>query len=128
MKKIVIDSDIIVEHLTVKKYPSILRKLLSKYFCYTTVFNAIELFSKCKTDLDRQSMAKAMSCIKLLGMNPKPSISFGKTYAKGQKKNIKETYTFIATLCIEAKLTLATLRPTKYSWIKNLQILKDDSF
>lgn len=128
MKKIVVDSDIIAQHLVNIKYPSTLRKLSSKYFCYTTVFNTIELFSLCTSESEKENLAEALTALKIIGMNPKPSKSFSNFYAKSRKKNVKETYAYIAGLCFEAKLPLATFRQSKYKWTKELQILNKDTF
>lgn len=128
MKKIVVDSDIIAQHLVNTKSPSILRKLLSKYFCYTTVLNTIELFSLCKSDSEKNNLAEALTSLKILGMNPKPSKLYSNFYAKARKKNVNKNYAYIAGLCCISKLPLATLRRTKYKWTKELQILNKDTF
>ncbi len=128
MKKVVVDSDIIVEHVSSSKYPSKFRQITSNYFCYTTVFNAIELFSICKTDFERETISEALCGIKILGMNPKPSKSFGKIYAKPRGKNSNNLSAFIGALCLESKLPLLTLRPKNYRWLPELQILQNETF
>ena len=63
VKKIVVDSSIIAEHLTTTNNESFLRQLTKKYFCYTTVFNAIELFAASKSLKETQAIEDAMNAM-----------------------------------------------------------------
>ena len=63
VKKVIVDTDLIVEHVAgnADGGPSRLRRIMSQAFCYTTVFNAIEAFALCRSDVERQAIEDAMS-------------------------------------------------------------------
>jgi predicted nucleic acid-binding protein len=117
--KIIVDTDIIADHLVTETSPSLLRKLMRQYFCYTTVFNAIELFSAARSEKEIQLIDDAMSAMKVLGLNSKSAKNFAKHFSQS-----KETMTaLIAGVCIESKLPIVTLTPNRYKKIKLLEIL-----
>lgn len=119
MKKIVVDSDIIAEHLTTGKNESLLRALSREYFCYTTVFNAIELFASAQSLKEREAVQHAMDALKVLGISPKSAKNIGAVVS-----SVKKDYTaLIAGVCLESKLPIMTMRPKRYSGIKKLFVI-----
>lgn len=44
MKQILVDTDILIDHLITTEKESTLIKLMTKYDCYTTVINATEVY------------------------------------------------------------------------------------
>ncbi len=119
VKKIVVDTDIIAEHLMTGKKESILRALSREYFCYTTVFNAIELFGAAKSLKEKESVRHAMDALKVLGISPKSAKNIGEVVS-----STKKDYTaLIAGVCLEAKLPIATMRPKRYIKVKALKVL-----
>lgn len=118
IKKIVVDSDIIAEHVLTENYQSVLRKLSKEYFCYTTVFNAIELFSLAESLKERQAIENAMSALKVLGINGKSA----KNIAAAISSTKKDFPALIAGVCLESRLPIATMREKRYTGIKKLQI------
>ncbi len=119
-KKIIVDSSIIAEHLIVKNGKSILRSLSGEYFCYTTVFNAIELFAVSKSLKETQAIEDAMGAMKVLGVNAKSAKNIG-TVVSSSKKDFAA---LIAGVCLESKLPIITLEPKRFSNIRNLQVIK----
>ena len=119
VKKIVVDSSIIVEHLVTTKKESILRKLSAKYFCYTTVFCAIELFAAAQSLKEKEAVQKALNALKVLGINPKSA----KNIALSISSTIKDFAALTAGICIESKLPIITLNPKRYSGVKGLTVL-----
>ena len=119
VKKIVIDSDIILDHVVSERSPSLLRKIAREYFCYTTVFNAIELFSAAKTNKEVCAIEDAMSAIKVLGLNYKSAKNIAKLYSVSQQALTG----LIAGVCIEAKLPIVTLMPDRYKRYRLLKVL-----
>ena len=122
-KKVVIDTDLLVEHLTGKEQvgPSRLRRVMQQAFCYTTVFNAIEAFSLCRTDVERRMLEDSMSALKILGLNAKSGKAIGTLARRG--KSAIDVPLLVAGLCRESRLPLVTGRPDKYRHVKGLEIL-----
>ena len=119
VKKIVVDTDIIAEHLLTGKKESVLRALSREYFCYTTVFNAIELFGAAKSLKEKESVRHAMDALKVLGISPKSAKNIGEVVS-----STKKDYTaLIAGICLEAKLPIASMRPKQYIKVKALKVL-----
>lgn len=124
VRKIVVDSDIIADHLVTKESRSLLRMLMSEYFCYTTVFNAIELFSAARSKKEIQAVDDAMNAMKVVGVNSKSAKSIAKHLTQS-----KETLSgLIAGVCIESKLPIVTLREKQYKKFKVLEVLSAKKF
>lgn len=119
LKKIVVDSDIIADHLTTTKNESYLRKLSKLCFCYTTVFNAIELFAAAGSLKETQAVQEAMDALKILGINPKSA----KNIASVVSSSKKDFAALIAGVCMESKLPIVTLHPKRFSRIKELKVV-----
>lgn len=121
-RKIVVDTDIILEHLVHDEGSSLLRRLMSGFFCYTTVFNAIEAFSAARSEKEIQAVDDAMSAMKVLGLNAKSAKSVGRIFF-GNRDGTKGLTLLIAGICIESKLPIATMNPGRFSHVKQIQIL-----
>ena len=118
VKKIVVDSSIIADHLTTANGESLLRKLSKEYFCYTTVFNAIELFAVSNSLKETQAIEDAMSAMKVLGVNSKSAKNIA-AVVSSSKNNFTA---LVAGVCIESKLPIVTLNPKRFSGIKKLKV------
>jgi predicted nucleic acid-binding protein len=119
VKKIVVDASIIAEHLTTTEGRSVLRELSQRYFCYTTVFSAIELFACAKSLKETRAVQDAMDALKVLGINPKSAKNIGAIVSSSEKKDFSA---LIAAVCLESKLPLVTFTPQRYRGIKKLDI------
>lgn len=119
VSRIVIDTDIIVDHLVTGEAVSILRRLMSQYFCYTTVFTAVELFAGARSSKERQAVEGAMSAMKVLGLNAKSA----KNIAPVVVKNRKTVAGLIAGLCIESGLPIVTMTPKRFAAGTALKIM-----
>jgi predicted nucleic acid-binding protein len=108
--RIVIDSDVFVDHLCGKDQPSLLRLAAQKFFCYTTVFQAIELFSFARSEQEFRAIEDSMASVKVLGLNAKNARLYGTLVSK--KKNVLRA--LAAGLCRESKLPLLTGRPGEF--------------
>jgi predicted nucleic acid-binding protein len=120
MKKIVVDTSIIAEHLTTVQKRSFLRELSKRYFCYTTVFNAIELFAAAGSLKETQMVQKAMDGLKVLGINPKSAKNIGAVVSSSKKRDFS---VLTASICLESGLSLVTLQPKRYAGIKKLDVI-----
>ncbi len=112
MYKVLVHTDIILQHLLHdKNSKSILREAQKKVFCYTTVFNAIEIFSICKESNEFYFAQEAMSSMKILGLNSKNAKVYGKMYGENSLRSFN---TLIATLSLESKLPILTTQPKEF--------------
>jgi len=116
-----VHTDVFVEHLTGRRYPSVLRMALRKFFCYTTVFQAIELFSLAKTEKARSAIEDSMAAMKLMGLNPKNARRYGELMAA--KKNKDRYNLLIAGLCIDSRLPLLTDERADFKGIPGLIVI-----
>ncbi len=123
VKKVIVDTDLIVEHVmgSVEGGPSRLRRIMSQAFCYTTVFNAIEAFSLCRSDIERRAIEDAMSALKILGVNARSSKAIGRS-AEDRNAPV-DLQVLVAGVCRESRLPLVTGRPEKYRSMKGLELL-----
>lgn len=121
VKKIVVDSSIIADHLTTTKVESYLRKLSKQYFCYTTVFNAIELFASAKSLKETEAIQDAMDALKVLGINPKSAKNIASVVSSNKKNSFAA---LIAGICVESKLPIVTMNAKRFSGIKKLEIIR----
>lgn len=118
--KIVVDTSVIVEHLTTVRERSYLRELSARMFCYTTVFNAIELFAAAGSPKEKQAVQDAMDALKVLGINPKSAKNIGTVISSTRTTDMTA---LIAAVCLESKLPLATLQPKRYKGFTSLQVI-----
>ena len=123
IRKIVVDTDLFVDHLTTAEPPSVLRLALQKFFCYTTVFQAIELFSLARTAGEQQAMEDAMASVKVLGLNARNAPAYGALVAAHRRRSL--TALLAGGLCLESKLPLLTGRPSMYRGLGILLVSGD---
>lgn len=123
VQKIVVDTDIIIDHLVHGDGASFLRMAMNTCFCYTTVFNAIEVFSMAQSRKEIQAVDDAMSAMKVLGLNSKSAKSIGTIYSNGFSVRKKILPTLIAGVCIESRLPIVTMNPKRFSRIKHLRVI-----
>lgn len=120
--KIVIDTDVLADHL-LNPGPgeSSLRMAMKMFFCYTTVYNAIELFALARTEGERTAVEGAMGAMKILGLNAKSARKYGEWFPdEGKRKGL---HWLIAGICTEAKLPLLTGRPGRYRAFPGVPLL-----
>ncbi len=119
--KIVIHTDVFLEHLRGNKHPSVLRQTMGKFFCYATVFQAIELFSLAESEKECTAIEDSMSALKVMGLNPKQSRKYGVLLTSA--KRLDTLNVLIAGLCLESKLPILTDRKADFKGIKGLVVV-----
>ncbi len=120
--RIVVDTDVLADHLVTRRHPSALRVAMGERFCYATVFSAIELFAAANTPGEVRQIERTLSAMKILGMNGKAGKHVGLLVRKsGEHPGIGQ---LIAGLCVESGLPLLTMRPGRYAGIKGLRIIR----
>lgn len=130
MKKIVVDSDIILEHLIGSAAsernsdPSMLRKVMAQFFCYTTVFNAAELFSICRTPAEQRVVEDVMASMKVLGLNGKSAKNVGMHIARSRGERMVDVGSLVAGVCLESHLPLLTASESQYRGIRSLRLIR----
>ena len=114
-----IHTDVFVEHLCGGEHPSVLRQTMSRFFCYTTVFQAIELFSLAKSEKERMAIEDSMAAMKIMGLNPKQARKYGELLASSKRVlNV-----LIAGLCMEGKLPILTDRKPDFKGMRGLVVV-----
>ncbi len=121
-KKLIIDSDVLLDHLLTEGC-SDLRRLMRASFCYTTVFNAAELFALCRTTRQRQAVRRMLTGLKVLGLNGRSGRTVGRMIPDRQRTGPALLTAMIAGLCVESGLPLVTGRPQRYQGIHGLRLL-----
>ena len=87
-KKFLIDTDIIISHITIKNdRHSDLIKLMQRGICFTTVINAVELFSAAEDDHQLEVIRKVLNVFKVLGLNSRYALKVSefKNYVKNNR-------------------------------------------
>jgi predicted nucleic acid-binding protein len=119
--KIVVHTDVFVDHLGGRHHPSVLRLALRKFFCYTTVFQAIELFAMARTEREHRAVEDSMAAMKLMGLNPKNARKYGELFASKRKKD--RYALLIGGLCIDSRLPLLTNESATFKGIPGLTLI-----
>ena len=119
--KLVVHTDVLLAHLRETGHPSVLRRAMGLFFCYTTVFHAVELFSQMRTTVERKAAEDAMSAMKILGLNPKNAMLYGRLFASYPGRRSMDL--LVAGLCIESRLPLLTGRSKEFSGIRGLTLI-----
>ena len=96
---------------------------MSQTFCYTTVFNAIELFSLCKSAHERQVVENVMHAVKILGLNGKSAKNVGLYRGRFGSRQLSDLEVLIAGVCLESRLPILTGRPNRYRAVHTLRVL-----
>jgi predicted nucleic acid-binding protein len=119
--KLVVHSDVLLDHLRGEDHPSVLRRTMGLFFCYTTVFQAVEVFARMRTETERRAAEDAMSAMKLLGLNPKNAPLYGRLFARHPGRRPMDL--LVSGLCIEAGLPLLTGRRKEFAGIEGLRVI-----
>lgn len=116
----VLDTGLFAAHLAaVPGRRTALRDALRTWFCYTTVFNAMELFAAARSARERRAVEDVLSAVKILGMNGRNAGKFAKIAPAGPRGI--DPAALIAGICIEARLPLVTDRPRLFSGFRALR-------
>lgn len=122
MEKFLLETDIIVDHLTTEDKNSLLVKLMQKGVCYTTVLNASELYLACKTPEEKNCVDAVLYSLKILGIHPRYSLSVHKY--QQQKSSLRDSlFSVVAEI---NKLPVVTKNSDRYSGL-NIKIIHPNS-
>jgi predicted nucleic acid-binding protein len=132
-QKVVVDTDVILEHLTMavsegRGRKSVLRSAMSKFFCYTTVFNVIELFGLCENEKQSHAVESALGALKILGLNGKSGRAVGSVIHRTRTRGLRDFDALIGGICVESRLPLLTGRAKNFHGIKTLRVMRASEF
>lgn len=96
---------------------------MRQYFCYTTVFNAAELFAAARTHSEGMAVENALHAMKILGLNGKSA----KNIAPLLRTSRTEMAGLIAGICSESRLPIVTMRPERYAGIRKIEVIHAES-
>ena len=119
--KVMVHTDVILDHLYGTKHPSVLRQAMSTFFCYTSVFQAVEVFAVALSPRERKAAEEAMSAMKLLGLNPKYAMRYGDLFAAHPR--LHPNVLLVAGLCLESRLPVLTGRTKEFKGIRGLTLI-----
>ncbi len=122
-KKLVIHSDIIAEHLLQPPAgPSVLRRAMREFFCYTTVVNAMELFSCGTSARHQRAIEHALGAMKILGVNSRTAKNFALLLRRYPDRPLGDL--LVAGICLESRLPLLTGLQERFSGIRRLTLVE----
>lgn len=94
---------------------------MGKFFCYTTVFHAIGLFSLVQNEREQRVIEDVMASMKVLGLNPKSAAKYGELFRGRNRRSMWSL--MIAGMCLESRLPLLTDNAGEFRGIPGLVIV-----
>jgi predicted nucleic acid-binding protein len=94
---------------------------MGTFFCYATVFQAVEVFAALHSERRRNAAMEAFSSMKLLGLAPKNAPLYGDLLARFPGKRSMDL--LVAGLCLESGLPLLTNRCREFAAIPALVVV-----
>ena len=117
MVKYLLETDLLVDHLTSNKNGYLL-KLMQTGICFTTVLNASELLSACKNENEMSAVRSVLDSLKVLGLHSRYALSVPEFSDK--TKDLRDA--LISVVSSINKLPIVTLNIKKYKKT-NLKII-----
>ncbi len=109
MKQYLIETDVLREYLV--SHNSLLRSALSEGVCYTTMYNALEIFRLAKNEAEREVVKNMLSVVRVLGFNYRYAEQFAqiiREIEEQSKTDITEREALIIGMAKTSKLTILT--------------------
>lgn len=109
MKQYLIETDVLREYLVTKN--SLLRTALSTGVCYTTMYNALEIFRLAKNEGEKEVVKNMLSVVRVLGFNYRYAEQFAliiKEIEEQSKTDLTEREALIIGMAKTSKLTILT--------------------
>ena len=104
-----IETDVLREYLVSSN--SLLRTALSEGVCYTTMYNALEIFRLAKSEGEREIVKNMLSVVRVLGFNYRYAEQFALIIKEIEQKSgtdITQRETLIIGMAKTSKLTILT--------------------
>ncbi len=109
MKQFLIETDVLREYLVTKN--SLLRTALSEGVCYTTMYNALEIFRLARNEGEKEVVKNMLSVVRVLGFNYRYAEQFAqiiREIEEESKTDITEREALIIGMAKTSKLTILT--------------------
>lgn len=109
MKQFLIETDVLREYLVSRN--SLLRSALSQGVCYTTMYNALEIFRLAKSEAEREVVKNMLSVVRVLGFNYRYAEQFASIITDIEEKSktdITEREALIIGMAKTSKLVILT--------------------
>lgn len=109
MKQFLIETDVLREYLVSRN--SLLRSALSEGVCYTTMYNALEIFRLAKSEAEREVVKNMLSVVRVLGFNYRYAEQFASIIIDIEEKSktdITEREALIIGMAKTSKLVILT--------------------
>lgn len=125
MKQILVDTDILFDHLITEEKESTLIKLMSKYDCFTTVINAIEVYELAGKE-NKKYADMMLYGFKVLGIHSRYAEKVADLISDAKNRNISWNLrdALIVMMAVQNKLILTTFNDEKYLNYNNVKLLK----
>ncbi len=125
MKQILVDTDILFDHLITDEKKSTLTKLMSRYDCFTTVINAIEVYEFAGKENKRYADMMLYG-FKVLGIHSRYAEKVADLILDAKSRNLNWNLrdALIVMMAVQNKLILATFNEKKYLNYTNVKFLK----
>ncbi len=101
---------------------------MAEFFCYTTVFNAAELFSLCRTKRELSAVEDVLYAMKVLGLNGKSAKNIATLLSRARALDMRDLDALVAGVCAESRLPLLTAEPQRYKGLGALKVMTPDDF
>ena len=124
--KVMLHTDVIAAHLRGETSPSVMRQAAALFLCYTTVFNAIELFRMFPDERGRSAVEDTLGATKILGLNAKQAPKFASLMRAAGRTD--QWRVLVAGLCIESRLPLVTASPARFRRMPGLAVIPAEVF
>jgi predicted nucleic acid-binding protein len=119
--KLLVHTDVIADHLTTGRGPSLLRRAAGSALCYTTVLQAASLFAMARTTAEQRAVEECLGAFKILGINARQARAYGRLLARHPRLDPADV--LAAALCLDARLPLLTGRPGLFRGIRGLRLV-----
>jgi predicted nucleic acid-binding protein len=107
-----IETDVLREYLIAPKgEETVLRKALSSGVCYTTMYNALELFRACSSKEETDAVLQMLMVVRVLGFNSRFGQSFAEIAGEIEKESgiiLTHREAMIIGMAKASKLTIMT--------------------
>ncbi|MEJ5306121.1 MAG: PIN domain-containing protein [Ignavibacteria bacterium] len=125
MKQILVDTDILLDHLTTGEKTSTLMKLMSRYDCFTTVINAIEVYEFAGEEYKKYA-DMVLYGFKVLGIHSRYAEKVADLINGASRHNFDWNLrdAIIVMMAAQNKLILTTFNHEKYLNYNNVKLLK----
>lgn len=121
-RKLMVHTDVIVEHLTGDRSPSTLRRAAGRALCYTTVLQAAEVMALARTPSELRAVEECLGALKILGINARQAPGYGRLLARYPR--LAPADLLAASVAIDAGLPVLTERPGCFSGVRGLTIVR----